>query len=462
MHTINLIIIFIFIIFPCISFAGQNITGNLYVSGNVGIGTFSFTNKLTVYPSGSGTGIDVNYIPSGIGGCDNYSVLLSHYDSDFTDSNCSGSGAKTVSSTGGVTIDTSHKKFGAGSVNFDGSTGYLTIPNSTDFNFGSGDFTVDWQVFFSSLPASTFPNDQVLFDNINGGDGMLVIYDKSGGNERVRFFSNAFDTGNVTWTPSTSTWYHFAIVRSGNNFNFYMNGSSIASGSSSTAFADPATRLMIGARDSGPTRWFAGNLDEFRISKGIARWTSNFTPPAAPYDTGSPIAIPSIILKSNGTQTAKIWTDGNNSDILKFDNTNTTRMTISSGNVGIGTTIPQGGLIVMNGNVGLGTWTPTQTLTVIGNVGIGTTISNTLMGSFSPASPGGQVYIQGNVGLGTLIPASKLTIATSQLMQKVTTTNTACNTVCGQMGCYFGEDTGVLGTLLDCTDATADVCFCSK
>lgn len=68
----------------------------------------------------------------------------------------------------------------------------------------------------------------------------------------------------------------------------------------------------------------------------------------------------------------------------------------------------------------------------------------------------------GNVGIGTTIPASPLTIKGSALMQKVSVANTDCSTTCGVMACYFGEDTGVLGTLLDCSDATADVCFCSK
>lgn len=158
--------------------------------------------------------------------------------------------------------------------------------------------------------------------------------------------------------------------------------------------------------------------------------------------------------------------------------------TYFGGNLGLGTTIPMGTLAVqgsivqgtvaytgqatdtnvvaLSGNVGIGTWVPTQNLIIKGNVGIGTTIANTLIGSFAPASPGGQIYVQGNVGLGTLVPGSRLTIGSSTLMQKVSAANTACTTTCGQMGCYFGEDTGVIGTLLDCSDASADVCMCSK
>ena len=53
------------------------------------------------------------------------------------------------------------------------------------------------------------------------------------------------------------------------------------------------------------------------------------------------------------------------------------------------------------GNVGINTTTPFQNFTVVGNVGIGTTVSNGLMKNFSPAAPGGNMYIQGNIGVGT-------------------------------------------------------------
>ncbi len=130
-----------------------------------------------------------------------------------------------------------------------------------------------------------------------------------------------------------------------------------------------------------------------------------------------------------------------------------------------------------NANVGIGTLTPNARLDIAstdaqnlfmiedngsgdptpfvvdqnGNVGIGT---DKVTGAF--------VVTSGNVGIGTWIPSSPLTIKGTTVMQKLTGANTACATTCGTFACFFGEDTGVLGTLLDCADATADVCLCSK
>jgi hypothetical protein len=84
---------------------------------------------------------------------------------------------------------------------------------------------------------------------------------------------------------TTNIWYHIALVRSGNNFLIFQNGSQVGSTVvDSDAVPDFAYPLEIG-RYGGLSagQYLNGWLDEFRVSKGVARWTSNFTPPAAPY-----------------------------------------------------------------------------------------------------------------------------------------------------------------------------------
>jgi|GEM_PF-3400046 len=68
----------------------------------------------------------------------------------------------------------------------------------------------------------------------------------------------------------------------------------------------------------------------------------------------------------------------------------------SEGNVGIGTVAPRGGLVVMNGNVGIGTWNPVNSLSVVGNIGIGTYAAYRTI-----AAPNNGMMIEGNVGIGT-------------------------------------------------------------
>jgi hypothetical protein len=84
---------------------------------------------------------------------------------------------------------------------------------------------------------------------------------------------------------STGTWYHVAVVKNGSRIDIYLDGTSYANSSSMTMTNNPANHLCIGcsSHDNNANGFFAGYIDEVRFSKGIARWTSNFTPPSEAY-----------------------------------------------------------------------------------------------------------------------------------------------------------------------------------
>ncbi|MPN39632.1 hypothetical protein SDC9_187160 [bioreactor metagenome] len=84
---------------------------------------------------------------------------------------------------------------------------------------------------------------------------------------------------------TASQWHHFAFIRSGNNFCLAVDG---ALGSASTYSGaldyDSSQPVMIGYQTGQSSAfYYDGYIDEFRVSKGIARWTSNFTPPTSEY-----------------------------------------------------------------------------------------------------------------------------------------------------------------------------------
>jgi hypothetical protein len=218
-----------------------------------------------------------------ISGIDSYTKLMLHMDGEdssttFTDSSLS---AKTVTRYGDAQIDTAQYKFGRASGLFDGNGDYLTVPDSDDWYFGTGDFTVDFWTRFNSVAACAF-----YWHYASGtGDGKgRVNIDYNLGNFR---FNSVNSSGTwiadyeYTWTPIALQWYHVVIVRSGSDLNLYIDGIkvtwtiiNVALGS--TMLPNIAADLQIGVN-------FNGWLDEFRVSKGIARWTSNFTPPMFPY-----------------------------------------------------------------------------------------------------------------------------------------------------------------------------------
>lgn len=82
------------------------------------------------------------------------------------------------------------------------------------------------------------------------------------------------------------TWYHFAWVHIGATGvnQVFQDGVQIGAVTETTAFPDVTgtTNLFIGS-SATPNNYLSGWLDEFRVSKGVARWTSNFTPPIGSY-----------------------------------------------------------------------------------------------------------------------------------------------------------------------------------
>jgi hypothetical protein len=209
---------------------------------------------------------------------DSYDKLLLHLDNNVTDS----ATGKTVTNNN-VTFDASIKKFGTHSAVFNGTNSYLQLADSDDWRLGGGCFTID---FWYRIPTGSigkyFEVHQYVDANnywacyiyLNGEVGFRVF---SGGVSITYFITSAY-------TIAADTWYHFAIVRDGSNAYVFINGVSQVPTVTNLGIApDFAAPLRLGEHGSGLGYWFNGYIDELRIVKGVARWTSNFTPPAQPY-----------------------------------------------------------------------------------------------------------------------------------------------------------------------------------
>ena len=236
---------------------------------------------------------DTPVITDALGGLLGYSQLLLHMNGVngsqvFTDSSPY---ARTVTANGDVKINTSQSKFGGASGRFDGAGDYLTIPDSLAWYFATGGFTIDFWVRFTALPGT--------------GSYMIIYAQRVDGANQI-YFGLKLDAGTYYWefgaysggvekilvtravtTPfSLNTWYHVALTRSGNNFRIFQDGVQCGSTATDTdEVPDLASILYIGRHGPYTGYDFNGFLDELRVSKGIARWTSNFTPPTAEYES---------------------------------------------------------------------------------------------------------------------------------------------------------------------------------
>src|SRR3990167_3578415 len=188
---------------------------------------------------------------------------------------------------GTAQLDTAQKSNGAASLLLDGNSDYITLPTSSDWNLAGGDFTLECRVRFNALTAGTYPVFIARCYDTTGSGGWGVYHAIPTGKLGFYYSTNGSNATDllVSWTPVINTWYHIAIVRNGADLKFFVAGVQV--GATQNIGADViynnSKPLSLGVDLNASDNPIAcdyvnGWLDKVRISKGIARWTSNFTP----------------------------------------------------------------------------------------------------------------------------------------------------------------------------------------
>ena len=188
-----------------------------------------------------------------------------------------------LETVGDAKLSTAVSKFGGSSMSFDGTGDYLiSSPNAAVLNtFGTGDFTVEF--WMNSVSFANVNNEKIVFDcRPLSTDGLYpCIYFFSG---QIRYFVNSADriTGS---TLNTGQWYHVALARSGSSTKLFVDGTQVGSTYTDTNnYLCGANRPIIASRGHTLGEYnYNGYIDDLRITKGYARYTSNFTPPALPF-----------------------------------------------------------------------------------------------------------------------------------------------------------------------------------
>jgi len=153
------------------------------------------------------------------------------------------------------------------------ATSYLKIPNTNDFDFGTGDFTIEWYQY--QRDTNSFPR---IFQVGNyRGSGISIGVSIEGGT----FYYWTNNTPNPVRTLQASAyknkWVHFAICRSNAITKVFMNGVSIYSMSDTNNFN--GTNDLTISNESTPSNGaaFGGYITYFSWVKGAALYTQNFT-----------------------------------------------------------------------------------------------------------------------------------------------------------------------------------------
>jgi hypothetical protein len=188
-----------------------------------------------------------------------------------------------METVGNAQLSTAVSKFGGSSMSFDGTGDYLiSSPNAAVLNtFGTGDFTVEF--WMNSVSFANVNNEKIVFDcRPLSTDGLYpCIYFLNG---QIRYFVNSADriTGS---TLNTGQWYHVALARSGSSTKLFVDGTQVGSTYTDTNnYLCGANRPIIASRGHTLGEYnYNGYIDDLRITKGYARYTSNFTPPTLPF-----------------------------------------------------------------------------------------------------------------------------------------------------------------------------------
>lgn len=230
--------------------------------------------------------------------CDPYwnnVVLAMHMDGTNGSTTFTDGKGHTVTVVGGAIIRDSISMFGESCSFYEGAAiGHLTSPANGDFNITTGDFTVEAFVYIDAYsPSDSGGNRNACIasygQSTSDPTGWYFVIKESG----IYFntTSSAISPDNIVGCSvvvAHDTWNHIAISREGSAIKIFLNGISQALSSDDlggeSVSVPAANNLTIGSNPFTSYGWFLqGYIDDLRITKGVARYTSDFTPPTAPF-----------------------------------------------------------------------------------------------------------------------------------------------------------------------------------
>lgn len=229
---------------------------------------------------------------NGIPGNDSFTKILLHFDgpngsTTFTDVNAAGL-SNAWTSAGAATLTASGSKFGPSCMTTNNSfSGWISTPYKADFDIQSQDFCADFW-FNKNGSASTSAGLAGFAIDGPGAPGAsqlawAINITTSGGVQRISVdLSNGTAVSTITGSANVSSgWHHIALTRASGSTRLFVDGVLDALTSSSFVATNGSVHVGIGYNQGFPVLncW----IDEFRLSVGTSRWTSNFTPPGAPY-----------------------------------------------------------------------------------------------------------------------------------------------------------------------------------
>jgi hypothetical protein len=208
------------------------------------------------------------------------SLLLSCTNGSLID-NTSKYNVETVAT---AQISTAQSKFGGSSILLSAAGDYLLATPAQVNPLGTGNFTVEYWIYFNSVAnqqaavvyGSGSGNYEPLFGWVDSV-GLHLYLSSTGSSWDIASAVQIIPNG----LAATGRWYHVAVTRSGSTFRTFCNGNQVSTFTSSAAIYQSTSNINVGRYATG--YWINAYFDDIRITNGVSRYNSNFTPPIAQF-----------------------------------------------------------------------------------------------------------------------------------------------------------------------------------
>lgn len=206
--------------------------------------------------------------------------------------------AKTVTANGGAKVSTAEYKVGSSSAYFNGTSDSLSF---ADLGLDTDSFTIEmWFKTNSSVQYAQLIGNETS----SAGFTLLINNNSSTGGQIALYRAGGLVLSSSSGDWSDDNWHHVALTRNGTAVTLWIDGSSYGTATNSASFS--GTTMYIGRNNQHSPRNMVGYIDELRVSKGVARYTSSFTPSTSAF---TPDTYTVLLLHCEGADASTTFTD---------------------------------------------------------------------------------------------------------------------------------------------------------
>ena len=206
----------------------------------------------------------------------NTKLLIQNTDAGIIDKSQS---VKSITLNGNAKSSTTQSKYLTSSISLAAAGDYIHFPSAPNFGLSTIDFTLEAWVYWTGGAFSGGNGAGIIaMRNAAQAEGTILFINRSNGN--VRVYDGPANTSYEGTAISQNTWHHVAVTRQGTTWRIFKDGTQDNTWTSSSDLGT-SKQMFIGRLVNGTDYNFVGYISDVRVTKGLARYTANFTPPTA-------------------------------------------------------------------------------------------------------------------------------------------------------------------------------------